>query len=414
MKVGFFLMHPYSKQLTQSLATTIRIEELSLRLIKKGIKVYVMTPYDSDFVTPEGINVVQIRGLLGEKFLNLESRVKLYNLTRRIYHSKTLHKLFLKLLLKSAKIYGNKLAENVLKICKQHKIDVLHAIQDNAAFILMGIKHKLDIPLLLDLNGVWLEEALANRVITPHSPEYYALKALENKIFENVDMVTVIGEEMYKYVISEFKISNNRVRIIPQAATPFNEEKITKDSMEKPKVVYSGILSYRKNVKLLIDSIPYVLSRYPNTLFLVTKKGDLLSYFTRMSKYYVKNVEFFFFSDREKLMRFLQSCDIGLITNIPSRANKIDMPSKLFEYMAAGLPVVTNETGGWTTIIKRNNIGIVTRNDPKEFAESIIFLIENPEERIRMGKKALELVKEVFNWDKSAELLYKLYMELMH
>jgi glycosyltransferase involved in cell wall biosynthesis len=411
MNVAFFLMHPYSKRLTQSLATTVRVEELASRLVEKGVKVYVFTPYDSDFRTAEGINIVQIKGLLGGVPLNLDLRVSLYNLTRMIYHTKHTHKQILKLLKKVELIEKNPIAKNVLKLCKKYKIDILHAIQDNAALMLLGIKQNLNIPLLLDLTGVWLEEAVANDLITPYSPEYYTLKTIETRILESVDVITVIGEEMRRYIVSEFHVPENKVRIVLQGAKLFSERVKNRNIIERCKVVYSGILSHRKNVNLLIDSIPYVLAKNPQTLFLITEKGDLLSYFKRRTKH-INNINFFFFSERDKLMSFLQNCDIGLITNVPSMANRIDMPSKLFEYMAVGLPVVTNETGGWTDIVKKNNIGVVTANNPKDFAEGINFLIENPEERIRMGKRSLQLIKEVYNWDKSAEDLYNLYLEL--
>jgi len=411
MRVGFFLMHPYSKRLTQSLATSVRVEELALSLIKKGVEVYVLTPYDFNYITPEGINVVQVGHFLGKMPFNLSLRVKFYELTRKIYHNKPYHNLMLKLLSENTLVERNPIAEHVLRICHNYRIDVLHSVQDNAALMLLGIKPRLKIPLLLDLTGVWLEEALANGLIFPNSPEYHILKSIEKMILENVDMITVIGEEMAKYVVTEFGVPSTKVKIILQGARPLKGKIKNKRLIDNPRIVYSGILSYRKNVKLLMDSIPYVLSKHPNVLFLIAKKGDLLSHFEKMAKY-IKNVKFFFFSQREKYMMFLQSCDVGLITNIASKANSIDMPSKLFEYIAAGLPVVTNETGGWTDMVKKYDIGIVTKSNPKEFAEGINFLIENPEERVRMGKRARQLIDEIFNWDRSAEHLYNIYLNL--
>jgi len=90
------------------------------------------------------------------------------------------------------------------------------------------------------------------------------------------------------------------------------------------------------------------------------------------------------------------------------------MPSKLFDYMSVGLPVVANDVGGWTDIIKRYNLGRISEDNPINFANGIIELLSNPEELIRCGHNGIRAIKETYNWSKSADLLLTCYKRLLN
>ncbi|MEJ2347974.1 MAG: glycosyltransferase, partial [Patescibacteria group bacterium] len=64
-------------------------------------------------------------------------------------------------------------------------------------------------------------------------------------------------------------------------------------------------------------------------------------------------------------------------------------------------------------IVKSNNLGIVTSNDPKDFAAGITKLLENPEELAECGRRGIELIRNKYNWDISAKLLAQSYERLI-
>ena len=89
------------------------------------------------------------------------------------------------------------------------------------------------------------------------------------------------------------------------------------------------------------------------------------------------------------------------------------MPSKLFDYLSVGLPVVANDVGGWTDIVKENRVGRITSDDPKEFAQAIIDLLDNPQEIAEYGRRAMRLIRTKYNWDISANILKDQYKRLV-
>lgn len=66
------------------------------------------------------------------------------------------------------------------------------------------------------------------------------------------------------------------------------------------------------------------------------------------------------------------------------------------------LPIVSNEVGGWTDIIKDNNLGMAAKDDPREFAEVIVKLLNDTDKLAESGRRGIGLIKNVYNWDVSA------------
>jgi glycosyltransferase involved in cell wall biosynthesis len=86
----------------------------------------------------------------------------------------------------------------------------------------------------------------------------------------------------------------------------------------------------------------------------------------------------------------------------------------MFEYMAAGLPVIASNFPLWKEIIEGNHCGIyVNPLKPKEIAKAIEYLIKHPKEAKRMGENGRKAVLEKYNWENESKKLLKIYEELL-
>jgi|APSaa5957512535_1039671.scaffolds.fasta_scaffold72817_2 glycosyltransferase involved in cell wall biosynthesis len=75
----------------------------------------------------------------------------------------------------------------------------------------------------------------------------------------------------------------------------------------------------------------------------------------------------------------LTASDIGLALLRPSEIFKAAVPRKIYEYMAVGLPVLTNVAGETTRIISESNFGIaIPEDNPHSLSQQIIKLQANP------------------------------------
>ena len=87
--------------------------------------------------------------------------------------------------------------------------------------------------------------------------------------------------------------------------------------------------------------------------------------------------------------------------------------SKMFEYMAAGLPVIASDFPLWKQIVEENNCGICVKpDDPKTLGKAIKRLLGNRKIAQQMGINGRNAVLKKYTWRQGEKNLLKLYMEL--
>lgn len=126
-----------------------------------------------------------------------------------------------------------------------------------------------------------------------------------------------------------------------------------------------------------------------------------------------QKVDFWGWLDRENVKKVLDESVAGLVTLQPI-VNYVDsLPVKMFEYMAAGIPVIASNFPLWEKIIKGNNCGLcVDPLDPGAIAKAIDYLVTHPRAAEQMGLNGQKAVQEKYNWDIEEQKLIDLYKTL--
>ncbi len=111
----------------------------------------------------------------------------------------------------------------------------------------------------------------------------------------------------------------------------------------------------------------------------------------------------------------MAACRLGLVTFLPAPNHTESQPNKLFEYMAAGLPVVASDFPLWRHIVESSQCGLlVDPSDPGKIAEAIEWILRHPQEAEAMGRRGAEAVRQTYNWGSEAKTLLDLYRQLLH
>ena len=125
-------------------------------------------------------------------------------------------------------------------------------------------------------------------------------------------------------------------------------------------------------------------------------------------------VDFLGFLDRDGIAEVLCRAKAGLVTLHPV-PNYLDaLPVKMFEYMAAGVPVIASDFPLWRSIVEDAACGIcVDPLDPAAIAGAIRQILHNPEASRIMGENGVRAVRDTYNWHTESQKLLSLYAEVL-
>lgn len=118
--------------------------------------------------------------------------------------------------------------------------------------------------------------------------------------------------------------------------------------------------------------------------------------------------------DRSGVNKVLSQSMAGVVT-LHKTINYVDaLPVKMFEYMAAGIPVISSNVPLWQCIIEEADCGLcVDPLSPKAIAQAINYLIQNPEEAKIMGRNGRKVAFTKYNWQIEEQKLITLYQQLL-
>lgn len=169
-------------------------------------------------------------------------------------------------------------------------------------------------------------------------------------------------------------------------------------------VCYVGGISKERGEQLMIDAMKNV-----DGVLLIAgahqkdelRVGGTVKYLGQLNRNEVNNV-------------FAMSI-AGLVTLLP-KANYVNsQPIKMFEYMAAGLPVVCSDFLLWKQIVGENKCGICVKTDNiDEVTTAINYLLDNPEIAQEMGCNGRKAVEEKYSWKMEEKALLHLYDILLY
>lgn len=116
---------------------------------------------------------------------------------------------------------------------------------------------------------------------------------------------------------------------------------------------------------------------------------------------------------RPAVRNLLARSTLGAVPLYPL-PNYLDaLPTKLFEYMAAGLPVLASDFPAWRRLVEGGGYGLcIDPLDPASIGTGIRWLGDHPEEARAMGARGRTAIAERFNWAREEESLLSFYASL--
>ena len=181
--------------------------------------------------------------------------------------------------------------------------------------------------------------------------------------------------------------------------------------------LYQGYLQPNRSLDLLVHAAPFL---EPNIVIVMMGSArkttldqleDLIA-----SKGVADRVRIIPSVPYEELLTWTASADIGLAIFQPdySRSIRFCLPNKLFEYLMAGLPVLSSQLDAIAEVIKTYDVGLLLPSlAPSDIGASINAMLADTSAFIRMRSRALAVAENEFNWEKESLQLIYLYQNIL-
>jgi glycosyltransferase involved in cell wall biosynthesis len=115
----------------------------------------------------------------------------------------------------------------------------------------------------------------------------------------------------------------------------------------------------------------------------------------------------------DEVLDELRRARAGMLVLEPRQAYLESLPVKLFEYMAAGIPLIASDFPAWREIVAGANCGLlVDPADTDAIVEAIEWVVVNPEEADALGARGRIAIRDRYNWDRESGELVSLYSRL--
>jgi len=117
--------------------------------------------------------------------------------------------------------------------------------------------------------------------------------------------------------------------------------------------------------------------------------------------------------NRSQVSALFSNVRAGLILFHPTPNHMDSVTNKMFEYMAAGLPLIASDFPKWREIINDVGCGILVNPlNPAEIANAIDWMMSNPDDAELMGRAGRRAVLNKYNWNNEKAKLLNAYQML--
>lgn len=160
--------------------------------------------------------------------------------------------------------------------------------------------------------------------------------------------------------------------------------------------IYAGSLGLMDDAAQFVAAMKYV--KRDDIRLIIIGAGAEKEKLQALSADYGDRVSFLGLLPKNEVVGYLKNAYAAIVSFVDKPVIQTSSPNKLFDALAAGVPVIQNTTGWIKELIEEENCGInVAQNCPECFAKAFDHLAAKPEIRNTMAKNAYDLALKKFN-----------------
>lgn len=299
------------------------------------------------------------------------------------------------------------------------RADVLLTRDLGVASVILQLPRSLRPPLVYESHGYApdVAAALPELVATATTPSARKLRRLASReahVWQRADGYVTITAALRDELEGKFR-SRSRTAVIPDGVRIAHSEGRARSHVQDAAgvVAYAGHLYTWKGVDVLLEA----LARLPETRGLIIGghpgEPDLARTRSVAERLGIQDrVTFTGLVEPARVPGLLARADVLVLPNPASAiSTRFTSPLKLFEYMAAGRPIVASDLPSIREVLRDGmNALLVTPGDPTALSSAVDRLLKDPALAARLARAALDEVPN-YSWHRRAERLETLFTE---
>lgn len=246
-------------------------------------------------------------------------------------------------------------------------------------------------------------------VVTRHLVKAGKRDLINRYVYEGTDAAVFVSE-CARRVFSEGNPPMNakKIHVIGNSLTdvPAKVDKEMKNADETVKLLYLGRLSPEKGVELLLESLSLIKEQPWHLEAVGTGKDDYVSELREKSRSLGISDRISWSGYVSEVWPSIRRADIGVVPTIVPEAFGLS----ILEFLSQGVPVVSTDTGAQPEILTDGRDGKLCAPDAANLADALSYLIQNRDERERMGANAVSIWKG-HDYDSFYSQIKKVYEE---
>lgn len=396
MKIGMILEHHFPPD--------DRVYKEAVSLIESGHQVYLLCSRFSDEPLVQSIDEIEI------------NRLKLTTQTTKIFRAFIfvfpLFSIFWRLKINS--------------FVRRNKIEVLHIHDLPLCGPALSIAKKHSIKLVCDMHEDYANWVMRTPFYTNGKLKFLRYfddwKKYEKKCLTKADFVVGVSQPLVDAMILNYGLIEKKVINIPNTPNlaifqrPCTDDKLIEEMKPYFNLIYSGAIDQLRGLQFVIPLLSELSILVPNIRLVILGEGRYVEDLKLLVKQ--KNVDKFTyfagFMPIQTMADYIGLSHIGIYPQKRYPGVDETVPTKLFQYLSKGIPVISSNHKLPTEIINQFSCGYVVdfENNPDTFIQLVKMLYDNPKLRITLGENGQKGVEEYFNWNKTVQPLIRLYSNL--
>lgn len=269
------------------------------------------------------------------------------------------------------------------------------------------------VPVVMDIIDPWptlFEMAVPEWGAFLRGPLFKVPRKRVKHILERVDLLTAISNQYLDWANSFYRVENKEC-LYPaadyQAIRGFIEGAKPLDLPPKAmKVIYAGSLASSYDIETILKAAEF-LHEKEDIHFFIAGAGPKEALIQEYCREY-NNLTFLGRLAKDGLMDYYAHCQLGMTQHIQGATQSVTY--KLFDLLAAGLPILNSLESEMKEIIVSNEVGLHNSpGDAVQLAKNILFFYEHPEEWKRFKQNGLKLAKEVGD----TQVIYSRFVDIL-